>query len=168
MRSTPLLALAAALLAACEPAPTPREERTPVAPRIVLRDTAARQLGLAATTLPEIQRAQVPPATRAAAAALRDQLRGAADSVRFFSADGATYVALIPTLPFEGEDPHVLAAFDAAGGRPSRVVLPTFAHVVSYCPAGRGTPDAASSARDSADGCRYFTPPMADTVETEP
>ena len=165
----PTALLISLVLAACDRPPNPPPvDEVIEPPRLVLRDMAASQLAVAASTLPEVPLARVPMPTRQAAATLRDELRGAADSVRFFSADGATFVALIPTLPFEGEDPHVLASFDAAGGRPTRVVLPTFPHVELYCPAGRGAPDASSSARDSANGCRYFAPPMADTAGTEP
>lgn len=165
----PMALLFALTLAACDETPHPPPvDEVIEPPRLVLRDSSAAQLGVGATTLPEVPLARVPAPARQAAATLRDELRGAADSVRFFSADGATFVALIPTHPFEGEDPHVLATFDAAGGRPTRVVLPTFMHVELYCPAGRGAPDAASSARDSANGCRYFAPPLPPPEEPAP
>jgi hypothetical protein len=164
----PLALLAAlTLAAACDRPQTSARQETQTG-RLVLRDTAAAQLGVARDTLPEVPRADVPLPARQAAAALRDELRGAADSVRFFSDGSGSFVALIPTQAFDGTDPHVLAAFDAAGGRPSRVVLPTFMHVVLYCPADGPAPEAGSGSRDDADGCRHFDPPRADTLDREP
>jgi len=123
--------------------------------RLVLRDAAARELGLAERTLIEVDSSTVPAPARERANSLRAELDGAPLPVRYYSTPAREFVALIPSSSFERSDPHVVAAF-ASDGEPSvELMLRTYQAVEMYCPAPERT-NTAGWWRDSTDGCRYF------------
>ena len=122
--------------------------------RLRLTDAAARQFGLRERTLAEVDSLRVPPAVRTRVSLLRGELGGDTfEVVRYYAGQDGRLAALIPSSSFEGEDPHVVSVFGRDGS--SRLGLPSYVAVEVYCPAS-GRMGAHSSARDSADGCRYF------------
>jgi hypothetical protein len=134
--------------------------------RLVLRDSAAYQLGLPGRELLQVDSLRVPTEARAQATRLRGELQGdTAAEVRYYAGGDGQFAALIPSWSFEGEDPHVVAVIDARGAL-TRALLPTYVAVEVYCPASGHTQPEASS-RDSSDGCRYFHP-VAPEAAPEP
>lgn len=124
--------------------------------RLVLRDSAARRIGLQKRVLRQVDSLRVPPAVRIQANQLRGDLNGdATHAVRYYAESDAWFVALVPSFSFEGEDPHVVVAFRRDGSRLARLALGSYEAVEVYCPAEGPTHPNASS-RDSTDGCRYF------------
>ncbi|MBB4634116.1 hypothetical protein [Longimicrobium terrae] len=136
------------LLGACRGEPTGR---------LVLRADAAATLGLRATAFAGVDSSSVPRAARDQAARVRDALGGGRRAVRFYASDDGEIATLIPARSFEGEDPHVVAGLRTGAADPAKTILYTYDAVESYCPA-EGALGAHSVARDSADGCRYFSP----------
>jgi hypothetical protein len=122
--------------------------------RLRLTDAAARRLGLRERTLAEVDSLRVPPAVRTRVNRLRGELGGDTfEVVRYYAGQGGRLAALIPSSSFEGGDPHVVTTFGRDGS--PRLGLPSYAAVEVFCPAS-GRMGAHGSARDSADGCRYF------------
>jgi hypothetical protein len=125
--------------------------------RLVLRDAAARELGLTERTLIEVDSSTVPAPARERANSLRAELDGAPVPVRYYSTPASEFVALIPSYSFEDNDPHVVSAFASDGEPNLRLTLRTYQAVEMYCPAPKRT-NTAGWWRDSTDGCRYFDP----------
>lgn len=136
--------------------------------RLLLRDSAARRLGLGTRELREVDSLRVPLAVRRQA----DELRGAwggdsASVVRYYAGAGGQLAVLVPTRSFEGEDPHAVVAFGPDGSALARLALSSYEAVEVYCPASGPTHPGASS-RDSTDGCRYFHPvPVGSPMEAD-
>lgn len=127
--------------------------------RLVLREAAARELGLVERELVQADSTDVPVPVRAHAGRLRSDLSGGDTAVWYYVAHGGQYAALIPSYSFEGEEPRAVAAFGPDGRPLGGVVLPAYVAVERYCPS-TGDRFPGSSARDSTDGCRYFFPPV--------
>lgn len=127
-----------------------------VADRLVLRDSAAYLLGLQGRILRQVDSLRVPLAARAEANRLRIESGGhVTAAVRWYAGPRDQFAVLVPSRSFEGEDPHVIAAFGHDGAPLTQTVLPSYGAVEVYCPAsGRTHADALS--HDSTDGCRYF------------
>jgi hypothetical protein len=127
--------------------------------RLLLRDFAARQLGLRTLEMREVDSLRVPLAVRSQANSLRDSAGGdSASVVRYYAGAGeqlAEIAALVPSRSFEGEDPHIVAGFRPDGSPLSTTAHHTFVAVEVYCPVSSRAPPG-GSARDSTDGCRYF------------
>ena len=124
--------------------------------RLVLRDFAARQLGLQQRVLRQVDSLGVPPAVRIQANRLRHDVSGdSTHAVRYYAESDAWFVALVPSFSFESQDPHVIVVFRPDGSPLTSLALATYAAVEVYCPAeGPLHPEAGQ--RDSTDGCRYF------------
>jgi len=126
--------------------------------RLVLRVSAARQLGLSGRTFVQVDSLRVPSAVRKQANELRGVLGGDTTAeVRYYVESSGQLAVLIPSRSFEGEDPHVVGGFGIDGTPLARVMLPSFGAAEVYCPASGQTHPQASS-RDSTDWCRYFRP----------
>ena len=124
--------------------------------RLVLRDHAARQLGLQQRVLRQVDSLRVPPAVRIQANRLRGDVDGDSTyAVRYYAESDTRFVALVPSFSFESQDPHVVVVFRPDGSPLTSLALPSYVAVEMFCPAeGPLQPDAGQ--RDSTDGCRYF------------